>query len=388
MLFSDVYVSDEIKNKLLFTVKNQRVSHTQLFLGVEGSHVLALAIAYAQYINCHNRTATDSCGICTSCIQYQHLAHPDLHFYFPNATNDTIKTDAKSSDFHAEWREIVLETNALFDEQDWYEKINIEKKQAIINVRDTEEIIYKASMKPYESEYKVFIIWMADKLRYDSAPRLLKTLEEPDGKTLFLLVSDKQEKMLDTILSRAQLTKVNALSISELEKVLMEKKNYDMETAKKVAFCSENNLIAAFQYNIEEDSKNENLEIFVQLMRLVYLLSIQSPSLDFSKVTNFIKMMEDFGRERQKDFLRYSIAFIRKCIIWNYDLDTILKYSLEEKEFITKFQHYINASTGPVFYRYFNDAIQHIEANVNAKILFTDLLFQLAERLAFALRKK
>ncbi len=386
MLFSDVYVSDDIKNKLRLTVKNYRVSHTQLFLGVEGTHLLALAIAYAQYINCHNRTEKDSCGKCNSCVQYQHLAHPDLHFYFPNGKDG--KSDSTSAEFYSEWRELLLETNALFDEQDWCEKINVEKKQIIINMNDVKDILYKASLKPYESEYKVFIIWMADKLRQDGASRLLKTLEEPDGKTLFLLLTDKQEKILDTILSRSQLVKVNKLSNSDLMDVLIKNKKYDTETARKIAFHSENNLITAFNYNIDEDNENENLEILLQLMRLAYLLSKQSSKFDFSQLTSFIEMIDDFGRERLKDFFRYTISFVRKCIMWNYGLDNILKYSPEEKKNILNFQNYINPSVGQIYYKYFNEAIQHVEINANKKILITDLLLKISEKLILVEKEK
>ncbi len=380
MLFSDVYVCNEIKQKLINSVKNQRVGHAQLFLGVEGSHTLALAIAYAQYINCKNRSDIDSCGVCESCIQYQHLAHPDLHFYFPNAINNVVKDKPKSSDFYVEWRELVASTNALFTDQDWYQKIGLETKQGIINVRDTEEIVYKASMKSYEADYKVFIIWMADKLRYDGAPRLLKTLEEPDGKTLFLLITEKQELIIDTILSRSQLVKVNSLRSDEMIDLLMKKKSYDLETAKRVAFLSENNLITALQYNINEDNENTNLDFFVQFMRLAYQLALPTPNFDFNKITDFIKTMDDLGRERQKSFLRYALVFIRKCIVWDFDVQQILKYTPEEKDYIFKFKSYINKSNGAIYYKLINESIKHIESNVNEKIMFADLFFKIAEK--------
>ncbi len=379
MLFSDVYVDRLVKQKLINTVKNKRVAHTQLFLGTEGSHVLALAIAYAQYLNCKNRTDSDSCGVCSSCVQYQHIAHPDLHFYFPSAS---MKDRDKSSDFHAEWREMITENHALFTEQDWYQKIGMENKQGIINVKDTEEIINKASMKPYESEYKVFIIWKVDKLRYDAAPRLLKTLEEPDGKTLFLLVTDKQEQIIDTILSRSQLVKVNNLPTEEIVNVLMTQKKYDAETAQRIAFLAENNLTTAYNYDINDDNESENLNLFLQFMRLAYLLAVSSKNFELAKMESFIKTMENLGREGQKDFLRYAISFIRKCMLWDYDLQKILKYTPEEKESLPKFITYINRSNGMLFYRYFNESVKHIESNVNGKIMFTDLFFKIAERFA------
>lgn len=87
MLFSDIIGQEDIKKKLIQSVRENRIPHAQLFLGPEGSGTLALALAYSQYINCKNRTEHDSCGICPSCIKYSKLTHPDLHFIFPTATN-------------------------------------------------------------------------------------------------------------------------------------------------------------------------------------------------------------------------------------------------------------------------------------------------------------
>ncbi|MBP7102055.1 MAG: hypothetical protein KBA86_02300 [Bacteroidales bacterium] len=379
MLFSDVFVNDVVKKKLINTVINQRVSHTQLFLGTEGSHTLALAIAYAQYINCKNRSATDACGVCESCVKYRHLAHPDLHFYFPTATNNTVKDKPISSDFYDEWREMLISSQMLFTENDWYQKLELESKQAFINVRDVEDIIYKASMKPYESEYKVFIIWMVDKLRHDGAPRLLKTLEEPDGKTLFILITENQEKIIDTILSRAQLVKVNKLNTEEITNAFIEKFACDRDTARKIAFASDNNLIEAFRLYKNEQNDNEDLKLFVQLMRVSFMLSSNN-TFDFNLVTDYINEIEKLGRERQKSFLRYAIMFVRKCIFWDYELEQIVKYTPEEKDWIIKFKPYIDRHNGPFYYKYFNESIKHIQTNASAKILFTDLMFQIVTR--------
>lgn len=382
MLFSDVYVREDIKKKLINTVKNQRVSHTQLFLGNEGAHTLALAIAYAQYVNCKNRGDTDACGICESCIKYQHLAHPDLHFFFPTASNNAIKEKPKSSDFYNEWREMLTSTYMLFTENDWYEKLGLESKQAFINVRDVDEIIHLASMKPYESEYKVFVIWMVDKLRHDGAPRLLKTLEEPDGKTLFLLITENQEKIIDTILSRAQLVKVNKLNTDEMTETLMRKFSYDRDTAKRIAFVSDNNLIDAFRYNKNENVENEDLKLFIQLMRLSFQMYMPNQNFDFNTFTDFINELDKMGRERQKSFLRYAITFVRKCMLWDYELEHIVKCTPEEKEWIVKFKPYVNRLNGAFYYKYFNESIIHIQSNVNARILFADLIFRMVSRYA------
>ena len=378
MLFSNVYVSEEIKKRLKLTVKNQRVSHAQLFLGSEGTHTLGLALAYAQYINCKHRSDQDACGVCESCKKYQLLAHPDLHFFFPNATNNSIKKDPKSSDYYSEWREIVGSTHALFTLNEWYQKIEIENKQAIINTRDVEDLLYNASMKPYEAEYKVFIIWMIEKLRFDAATKLLKTLEEPDGKTLFILITENHDKVLNTILSRTQLLKVNKLTTPQLVEVLMHEKNYDNDMANYIALSSDNNLILAMNTVIDQEAEQHNLNLFVSFMRLAYQFAYPSQSFDFSKLMDCVSDIESLGREKQKDFLRYAIVFVRNNMLLDYQLNDLLKISKQEHEYLVKLKNFIHKNNASIYYKLLNDAILHIESNVNAKMVFTDLIFSIS----------
>ena len=163
MRFADIIGQDAVKARLVKTVKASRVSHAQLFLGQEGSGKLALAIAYAQYINCSIRNEFDSCGECHSCIKYEKLIHPDLHFIYPTARIKSIEKPT-SNDFISQWRELLLQNKAYIKLPDWYEKISIERKQAIINTRDCNNIIKTLSYKTYEADYKVMIIWMVEKL--------------------------------------------------------------------------------------------------------------------------------------------------------------------------------------------------------------------------------
>jgi len=213
--FADVIGQQQVKSQLLKTVKNNRVSHAQLFLGQAGIGKLGLAIAYAQYINCTNKQEDDSCGVCPSCVKYEKLIHPDLHFIFPTATTERVEKP-KSKDFVSEWRELILDRNGYISIADWYGKIGIERKRAIINARDCNDIIQTLSYKSFEAEYKVMIIWMVEKLFHSAAPKLLKILEEPPDKTLFILVAENQESMLKTILSRTQLIKVPFLQDDDL----------------------------------------------------------------------------------------------------------------------------------------------------------------------------
>jgi len=207
MKFAEVIGHVGAKSRLIRTVKDNRISHAQLFLGPSGTGKLAMAIAYAQYINCKNKQGDDSCGECTSCVKYKKLAHPDLHFLYPTAKKDKSDKMVVSLDFIKEWREILLERNQYITLTDRYEKIKIERKQAIINARDCNNLIKTLSYKNYEAEYKVMIIWMVEKLFHSAAPKILKILEEPTDRTLFILVAEDTEAILPTILSRTQIVR-------------------------------------------------------------------------------------------------------------------------------------------------------------------------------------
>ena len=193
MRFSEIPGQAEIKTKLIQAVLSGRIPHAQLFLGPEGCGNLALAIAYAQFINCKSKIyhqtedeiPADSCGSCPSCLKFEKYAHPDLHFIFPNNTNKQINKNNSSANFQNEWREILRETQTYFSASQWYDKINLENKQGIINARDCEEIIRILSLKSYEAEFKIMIIWKVEKLFYAAAPKILKILEEPTDKTIF-----------------------------------------------------------------------------------------------------------------------------------------------------------------------------------------------------------
>ena len=207
MRFQDLIGQQETKQRLLQSVKEDRIAHAQLFLGQEGCGSLPLAIAYGQFINCTNRSELDSCGVCPSCNKYQKLIHPDLHFVFPTATTKEITKDPISDEFLTIWRTQLME-NPYFGLLQWYAAIGIENKQGSISKNESLEILRKLNMKSYEAEYKVMIIWFPELMNVTAANKLLKMIEEPPDKTLFLLVAENTEYMLQTILSRTQLIKV------------------------------------------------------------------------------------------------------------------------------------------------------------------------------------
>lgn len=377
MKFSEVFVQEEIKQRLIQSVKEKRISHAQIFAGMEGLHSLALAIAYAQYINCHNRTDTDSCGKCPSCVQFEHLAHPDLHFFFPHPGEKYA-----SPQFYDEWRNLINETHGLFSINDWYNRIGMENKQGIINKADIDIILEKTALKPYESEYKTFIIYMPEKIQTGMANKLLKSLEEPEGKTLFLLVTENYDNILGTIASRCQMIKITRFTTEELSTLIKSHFSCDEETAHKKAVMADHNIITALRPI--DDTPEASFSLFQEMMRHAYVLYHPNKYLDFKEIGKWIENMGKMGREQQKNFLQYSLALIRKCMLKNIQLDQMAVSVSEEDSWIEKFKPFIHYKNITQLYSVINETILQIEANANTKILMMDLMLSIGRYLRTA----
>jgi DNA polymerase III subunit delta' len=373
MLFKEIAGHTEVKKRLVNSVKENRVSHAQLFLGPEGSGNLAMAIAYAQYVNCENRANEDSCGACLSCLKFSKLAHPDLHFIFPVNTTKSITKDPVSDFFLAEWREALSE-NPYMTLSQWLSKLGIENKQGNISTKEGNEIIKKLSLKNYEGQYKIMVIWMPENLNATASNKILKILEEPPDKTLFLLVCNQYEKLLTTILSRTQLVKINAVSDEELAVWLTEKHGLDKESAQKVAALSEGNVLEAMSLIESEVTTNTLTDNFISWMRICYR----------GKVDEMLHWLEPViadGRESQKSFLTYSLYMLRESMAFSSGSSLVVKASANEKEFLSKFSPFIHQKNAPYIAEELDKAAYHIERNLNSKIVFTDLSLKLMKLL-------
>lgn len=371
MLFSEIIGQESVKARLRQTVQDNRVSHAQLFLGPEGSGKLALAIAYAQYINCKNRTAEDACGTCPSCVKYNKISHPDLHFVYPVARTKRIKEKPRSKDFATEWRELLLDSQSYFNLNRWYEKIGIENKQAIINAEDCNEIIKTLSYKSYESEYKVMIIWMAEKLYYSAAPKILKILEEPPDKTLFILISENQDQIINTIRSRTQIVKIPKLKEEDIRNGLAVISVMDQAESAKIAMLAEGNFVEALEMAQSNGDEQEHFERFVNWMRLCFSFKIPD-------INNFVSEISKIGRERQKAFLGFAMRISRNSILLNMHLKNLVPMNEQEATFMKRFVPYVNPANGFDFYQELNTGIRHIERNANPSILFMDLSLKIS----------
>ncbi len=391
MQFKDIIGQEEVKRRLVQTVKENRISHAQLFFGPEGSGKLALAIAYGQFINCRNKLSgendkgdalEDSCGTCPSCIKYSKLIHPDLHFIYPVATTKEVTKNPVSKEFLKTWRQVLTENDFRLSLNDWYEAIGIEKKQGIINAEDCSEILRTLSYKSYESEYKVMIIWMVEKLFHSAAPKILKILEEPPDKTLFILISEKTDQIISTILSRTQMVKISRLKDEDILKLLTEKHNCSEEQALQIVPLVEGNYTKAVKIFRQDEDELQFFGDFVRWMRLCW-------SDKYVDTLPFISEIAKTGREQQKSFLAYASRIIRNGMLVHYALPQLARMNDEEKKWmITKFSSFITHDNLLVFVEEFEQAQYHIERNANPNILFADLSLTITSLLKMAGAKR
>lgn len=370
MFFRDIIGQSEAKQRLLSTVSGNRISHAQLFFGHEGYGALPLTLAYAQYIHCTNRGADDSCGECPSCQKYAKLVHPDLHFVFPIAMSKDVRV---STHLIAQWREALLE-NAYLTLDEWFDKIEADNKQPVIGTDESGEILRKLSLTTFEGEYKIMIIWLAEKMNITAANKLLKILEEPPDKTLFLVVTENEDQLLRTIVSRTQLVKVRAIADADLRDALMQRHGLSFEDAEKVAFQSDGSYATARQVINRNEQAAFNLATFQKWMRAA--LKFDGP-----KVISAVDELATVGRERQKNFLLYALTLVRESLLLNYADQSLVRMSGEELAFISKFAPFIHAANGEKFIEELDKAFSHIERNGNAKMIFLDLSFKANELL-------
>lgn len=369
MQFKQIVGQDAVKQRLLNSVKENRVSHAQLFLGPEGSGSLALAVAYAQYVSCENRQPEDSCGECASCRKYQKLMHPDLHFSYPffaKHKDDTALT------FIEEWRE-AFGTNPYISLDVWRGYLEAENKQANINIAECHQIIKKLSLKPFESIYKILILWLPEYLD-KTGNALLKIIEEPQPNTLFLLVAENQDQILNTILSRTQLVKIPCLNYNDVRDYLIEH-GQPKAAAEQAAYLSNGNLTEALQFLQQEEDSYHGL--FVKWLRCC--ITNNKDGEMFKLVEQLAKM----GRENQKNFLRYGISFLRECCLINAGAEQLVHLPQAEMELAQKMAKAIAIAPAEAISAELEKAHYHIERNANPKILFLDVSLQIIKILVF-----
>ncbi len=363
MFFKDVTGQEAIKKRLIRSVKEGRISHAQLFTGPEGTGKLALALAFAQYVSCRNRGETDACGECPSCRKYKKLAHPDLHFVFPVFPTKEVKKPV-SDDFLPRWREKVLQS-PYFTLSQWLGFVENENAQGLIYERESDSILHKLNLKPFESEFKVMIIWLPEKMHPACSNKLLKLIEEPPVKTLFLMVSEDDEAIISTIRSRAQRIKVPRIDKEAMRTTLVEKQGITPEQATEAVHLANGNLIKALEFATPNEDARFFFGKFQEMMRFAYQPEIV-------KLVNWAEEMAKLGRDRQKSFFSFALRLVREYFMMNLKKPGLLYMNEKEKDWGVRFSPFINERNIIPFADAFEKAIRHISQNGNPKIIFLD----------------
>ena len=370
MLFSEVVGQERLKKRLIQSVKDGRIPHAQMFLGPEGSGNLALALAYAQYISCPHRTETDSCGTCPSCKKHKQLQFPDLHYSFPIFNKQSERSEC--NEFVGDWRK-ALAKSPYMDATAWRDNLVSDKKQLIIPVKEASSIIRKLSLTAYEGGYKFLLMWMPEMMNINAANRLLKILEEPPDKTIFLLVANSQENIIGTILSRTQIIKIPKLSDDEIRSALISRLGvtspHKVET---ITNLSNGNYWSAILGT--QTQSDEHFHSFVGFMRMAY-------TYDMTGLIGLANSLHTSGRENMKQFLEYGLHMLRQCILGNYTGDQVVRLTDDEKSFSSKFSPFINERNIVAFTHSFEEAHSDITRNGYGKLILFDLSIQVAQLL-------
>ncbi len=376
MVFSEIIGLDHIKTHLTKSADIGRLPHAQLFVGSHGSGTLPMAIAYAQYILCHNsegeNTQVNSCN-----LMCNKLAHPDLHFVFPVAANEKIKKHPISDLFLEEWRSFVR-TNPYGSLFDWYQLLEIENKQGQISVEESQEIVKSLSLKAYGGGWKVMIIWHAEKMNSAAANKLLKLIEEPPEKTIFLLIAEDEGLLLQTIRSRCQLLHFPPLGETVIADALRNK--ITPERAALIARQANGNYARALQI-LEQAEGEEVFETwFINWIRIAF-----SAKTNIAAIQGLLSWSDEIakkGRETQKKFLLYCLDFFRQALMLNYKADELVYFSPQTDNFtLEKFAPFVHGNNIAPINKEIQEALFHIERNGNAKIILADLSIKLTRLL-------
>ena len=365
MYFRDVIGQQAAKRKLLAEIREGRIPHALLLCGPQGSGKLPLAMAYARYICCEHPTEEEACGECQSCRLFNKLIHPDVHFIFPVIRK---KGETVSDDWINEWRELIRK-DPYFSPNHWLAAMNAENQQPAIYVKESDEIIRKLSIKSMLGGYKIVIIWMPEKMNTECSNKLLKILEEPPAQTVFLMVSEEPPLLLPTILSRTQRFNIHRLEEQEIVDKLLQTGLIETD-ARTIAHSAEGSYQKALETIRIDNDKEEYFNLFVQLMRLAYMRNVKDLKAWSEDAANK-------GREWQKNFLGYCQRMVRENFIYNFHQPDMVYLNPEEKEFSQNFAPFINERNVIGIMNELNEAAQHIERNVNSKMIFFDFALKM-----------
>ncbi|WP_334056165.1 DNA polymerase III subunit [Polaribacter sp. P097] len=369
MLFNQIIGQEHIKNHLKKSAENGRIPHAQLFVGKEGSGTLPMAIAYAQYLLCNFSSDADACN-----LKCNKLQHPDLHFAFPVTTNDVVKKHPVSNLFLEDWRDFVENQpyGSLFN---WLQHIGVENKQGLINVDEAEDVVKKLKLKSFEGGFKVMIIWMAEKMNIAAANKLLKLIEEPPEKTVFILITENEEQIINTIKSRCQALHFPVLAEQDITNALIVNHQVEDKKAANIAHQAEGNFNKALHLLHNDSSDLVFEEWFIAWIRTAF--KAKGNATVVQQLIAWSDTIAKTGRETQKRFLEYCLQFFRQALLMNYKSDQLVFMETKTNFQLSKFAPFVHSGNILEIEKEISEAIYHIERNGNAKIILLDLSMKL-----------
>ena len=377
MKFADIIGHDSLKARLKAQIDAGRVSHAQLFTGDAGYGSLPLALAYVQYLFCPNRHDGDSCGECPSCRQIEALAHPDLHMVFPVNKREKKSGEAVISDMFIEkWRDIWQRNGGIFSADEWYADLDLGKTmKGLISAKESEEIIRKLQFKSYSSEYKAMIIWLPEAMNQEAANKILKILEEPWDKTLFILVSEHPELLLQTITSRTQEVSVGRIDVATLEGVAL-REGKPQDEAHNIARLAGGSILELRELlrGETDESRAQSFELFTRLMRLSY----NDKHLELFEWADDIAALT---REGQRQFFLHAVRLLRESYMLHAGLGTISYLWGEERAFCTKFAPFIGNQNIEILVEEIERAMLQIQQNGSPRIVFTHFALAVSKQI-------
>ncbi|RCT53633.1 DNA polymerase III subunit delta' [Winogradskyella sp. KYW1333] len=379
MLFSDILGQEHIKSHLTKSVDEGRIAHAQLFVGPEGSGTLPMALTYAQYLLCGNVRGENLGGNESCNLKFNNFSHPDLHFAFPVTTSHKVKSKPVSNFYLEEWRQL-LEQQPYGNLFDWYNLLGVDNKQGQIGVDEAHEIVKSLSLKSYEGGYKVMIIWMAEKMNTACANKLLKLIEEPPEKTVFILIAEDEEQIINTIKSRCQVLHFPLLPEETIASGLVKNFHIEKSVASKIAHQSNGNYNKACDL-IYQDSEDIQFEKWF----VVWIRSAFKAKGNKSAIHDLISWSEEIaktGRETQKKFLRFCLNYFRQALLLNYKVNELVYLEPKSENFkLEKFAPFVHDNNILEISKEIQDAVYHIERNGNSKIILMDLSIKLTRLL-------
>lgn len=373
MNFNDVIGQDDIRQRLLAMAGEGRVPHALMFCGPQGCGKLALALAFAAYLLCPDHTDEGACGHCRQCLGLNKWQHLDLHFTFPVIRLPSMSSDytPSSDDFICQWRELLDDSGGYFTMNDWMERMGGENQQAVITVAESEHLIQRLQLVSSQGGYKVALVWLPERMNAQCANKLLKLIEEPPSQTVFLMVAEEPELLLETIRSRVQRIDVKSLDTELTARELAARRSLSADDASRIARTARGSWTAALEALRADSEREAFFDMYRQLMQLAY----QRKMPDLKRWTDAIAA---YGREKQRRLLTYMLTMTRENFVHNFQDPRLNYMTWREEDFAVRFAPFVNELNVIAIYDLTNRALRDIGQNANAKIVFYDYALQMA----------